>query len=122
MTTPNVAILRFSDTTPEGRPLLSISLKRHLDAIEKFTGVRPAIVNDGSTLVQCRMHPDSEVVDPSPSARLDGARTITGEIVSQFFSVGVAGADYILTYQVKFSDGSIEAFDAVVSVRTFQGL
>jgi hypothetical protein len=117
--TPNVAMLRFSDTTPLARPLLSISTARHLDAIEKFTGVRPSI---SSVVMSCRMHPDSAVTDPSPSARLDGAHVVTGEIVSQFFKDGMVDADYIVTYLVTFSDGSKEAFDAVISVRTFMGL
>jgi hypothetical protein len=68
------------------------------------------------------MHPESVIVDPSPSGRLDGNRVITGEIVSQFFIGGLDKADYILTYLITFSDGSVEAFDAVISARTFMGL
>jgi hypothetical protein len=117
--TPNVAIRRWTDTTPAGRSLLSITTADHLDLVQKFTGSRPAI---SDCTMSCRMHPNSFVADPSPSSRLDGNRTITGEIVSQFFKDGVADADYILTYLVTFSDGSKEAFDAVISVRTFMGL
>lgn len=117
--TPNLAILRFADTTPAGRPYLSISVAKHLDAIEMFTGSRPTI---SSVTMSCRMHPDSAVVDPSPSARLDGAHVITGEIISQFFKDGLAGADYIITYLVTFNDGSKEPFDAAISVRTFLGI
>lgn len=120
MTTPNLAILRFTDTTPAGRPLLSIKVTRHLDMIVAFSGGARPTVSDCA--VSCRMHPDSAVADPSPAARLDGARVITGEIVSQFFKDGVANADYIVTYLVTFSDGSKEAFDAVISVRTFLGI
>jgi len=121
--TPNVAVLRFSDVTSAARPLLSISVARHLDQIEKFTGVRPTIVADGSTAVSVLMHPDSAVADPDPSQRIDGGRTIALEIVSQFFKPGgVAGADYIVRYQVKFSDGSIEVFDSVIGVRAFLGV
>ena len=115
----NVAILRFTDTTPAGRPLLSISVKDHLDGIEKFTGSRPTI---SECVMSCRIHPESVVVDPSPSGRLDGNRVIIGEIVSQFFIGGLDNADYILTYLITFSDSSKEAFDAVISVRTFMGL
>ena len=117
--TPNVAILRFSDTTPAGRPLLSISLARHLEQIQKFTGVRPTV---SDCVLSCRMHPESAVADATPAGRLDGPRVITSEIVSQFFKDGVADADYILTYLVTLSDGSKEAFDAVISVRTFLGV
>jgi hypothetical protein len=117
--TPNVAILRFADTTPAGRPLLSISVTRHLDQIQKFTGTRPTI---SLVVMSCRMHPESVVIDASPSARLDGAHVITGEIISQFFLNGVADADYIVTYLVTFSDGSKEPFDAVIGVRTFMGI
>ena len=119
MTSPNVAILRFSDTTPAARPLLSISVARHLDAIERFTGSRPVATD---CLLSCRMHPQTSVVDPSPLARLDGPRLITGEIVSQFFIGGIADADYIVTYLITFSDSSVEAFDAVIGVRDFIGL
>jgi hypothetical protein len=68
------------------------------------------------------VHPESSVADPSPSARLDGSQVITGEIVSQFFIGGVADAYYVLTYLITFSDSSVEAFDAVISVRPFIGL
>ena len=117
--TANAAVLRFSDMTPAGRPLLSISVARHLDQVEKFSGGRPTI---SSVTMSCRMHPESAVTDATPSARLDGAHTVAGEIISQFFINGVTNADYILTYLICFSDGSIEAFDALVSVRTFLGL
>jgi len=119
-TTPNLAILRFTDTSPEGRPLLTISVSRHLDQIEKF-GAGPRLTISTCT-VSCRMHPDSAVADPLPSAKLDGVRIITGEMISQFFHLGLDGADYILTYLTGFSDGSVEPFDAVISVRKFQGL
>src|SRR5262245_34970763 len=120
-TTPNVAILRFTDASPEARPLLSLSVTRHLDQIQKFNQSGRLTITNGTT-VTCRMHPDSEVVDPSPAAKLDGARVITGEIVAQFFKHGLAGAGYILTYLVEFSDGSTEPFDCVISVRKFIGL
>ena len=115
----NVAILRFADTSPAGRPLLSISVARHLDQIEKFTGSRPTL---SDCVMSCRMHPESAVMDPNPSARLDGNRTLSGDVVSQFFIGGVAETDYILTYLITFSDGSREAFDAVIGVRPFIGL
>lgn len=125
MASPNVAILRFSDTTPAARPLLSISVARHLDQIEKFTGFRPAIVTPNGVTMSCRVHPDSAVDDPAAASRLDGGYVIdvaTGEIISQFFFNGVADVDYIVTYLVTFTDGSREAFDAVISVRTFIGI
>ena len=115
----NVAILRFADTSPAGRPLLSISVARHLDQIEKFTGSRPTV---SDCIMSCRMHPESAVTDPTPSARLDGNRTLSGDVVSQFFIGGVDGAAYILTYLITFSDGSKEPFDAVISIQTFVGL
>jgi hypothetical protein len=92
---------------------------RHLDQIQKFTTVRPAV---SDCVMSCRMHPESAVTDATLAGRLDGARVITGEIISQFFLGGVADADYIVTYLVTFSDGSKEAFDAVISVRTFLGI
>ena len=116
---PNVATLRFSDTTPAGRPLLSISVTRHLDAIEKFTGARPTISN---CAVSCEVHPESGMIDPNPMARLDGNPNIVGDIIAQFFSYGVENADYILTYLVTFNDGSKEPFDAMISVRKFIGV
>ena len=119
-TTPNVAILRFSDTAPNGRPLLSISVTRHLDQIQKFTGAARLTIADCT--LSCRMHPDSAVVDPAPIGRLDGPRVIAGEIISQFFKLGLANADYVLTYLVTFSDGSVEPFDAEISVRTILGI
>ena len=115
----NIAILRFADTTPAGRPLLSISVARHQDQIEKFTGTRPTI---SSVDLFCRMHPESVVTDPNPSARLDGNWTLSGDAVSQFFIGGVDGATYVITYLITFSDGSKEPFDAVISVQTFVGL
>lgn len=119
-TTPNVAIFRFSDTSPAGRPFLSISVARHLDAIQKFSaGVRLTVTE---CVMSCRVHPDCTISDPSAMSRLDGNRVILGEIVSQFFKDGVEGVDYILTYLVTFSDGSSEPFDAVLSVRKFMGL
>ena len=72
--------------------------------------------------MSCRMYPQSQVTDANPSARLDGNRTLSGDVVSQFFINGLADADYILTYLITFSDGSKEAFDAVISVRTFMGI
>ncbi len=116
---PNVATLRFSDTTPAGRPLLSISVARHLDQIEKFSGIRPTV---SACVMSIAMHPESAVIDPTPSNRLDGTLQLVGEIASQFFKGGVENADYILTYLLTFSDGSIEPFDAVISVRKFIGL
>jgi hypothetical protein len=68
------------------------------------------------------LHPNSAVIDPTPSNRLDGVVQLVGEIASQFFKDGVENADYILTYLVTFSDGSKEPFDAVICVRKFIGL
>jgi hypothetical protein len=115
----NVAILRFTDTTPAGRPLLSISVARHLDQIENFSGSRPTV---SACVMSIAMHPASTVIDPTPSNRLDGGVQLVGEIASQFFKDGVENADYILTYLFTFSDGSKEPFDAVISVRKFIGL
>ena len=115
----NVAILRFTDTTPAGRPLLSISVARHLDQIEKFSGSRPTV---STCVMSITMHPASAVIDLTPSNRLDGVVQLVGEIASQFFKDGVENADYILTYLFTFSDGSIEPVDAVISVRKFIGL
>src|SRR5262245_800010 len=119
-TTPNVAILRFTDTSPEARPLLSLSVSRHLDQIQKFNQSGRLTITDCE--MSCRMHPDSAVADPAPAAKLDGTRIITGEIIAQFFKNGLDGADYILTYMVEFSDGATEPFDCVISVRKFIGL
>ena len=116
---PNVAMLRFSDTTPAGRPLLSISVTRHLDQIEKFSGSRPTV---SGCLMSIAVHPASAVIDPTPSNRLDGVVQLIGEIASQFFKDGIENADYILTYLFTFSDGSKEPFDAVISVRKFIGV
>jgi hypothetical protein len=119
MMQPNVATLRFSDTTPAGRPLLSISVARHLDQIEKFSGIRPTV---SACVMSIAMHPASAVIDPAPSNRLDGGIQLVGEIASQFFKDGTENADYILTYLFTFSNGSKEPFDAMISVRKFIGL
>ena len=60
-----------------------------------------------------RNAPTSTVIDPTPSNRLDGGVQLVAEIASQFFKDGIENADYILTYLITFSDGSLEAFDAV---------
>ena len=103
-------MLQFDETTPAGRPLLSID----------FTKLLPTGVTVASAVVTCTVAADSAAADATPSSRLDGSPTITGgAIVSQFFKTGVVNCDYILTFLATYSDGQKEPVDAEIAVRAF---
>jgi len=106
--------------TPHG-PARPIPLKRNqkkvLDRAESLCRLAP---DDQRSPHVVPHAPVSVVVDPSRRDASTASRVITGAIVSQFF-IGVDKADYILTYLITFSDGSVDAFDAVISARTFMG-
>lgn len=104
-------ILLFSPTTPAGRPSLSVSFARML----------PQGVTVASVESLCIVHPDCTVPDSSAAERLEDIAVVQsdGKTVSQFFSGGVAGVDYIITFIATYSDAEIEPVDAVLSVREY---
>ena len=102
-------MLSFSPTTPAGRPPLSIDVADLL----------PAGVTLQSAAVSIAVHPKSAEADATPAARLDGAASVAGSVVTQWFKTGVENVDYVIQFLATFSDGQIEPVDVLLPVRRF---
>lgn len=104
-------LLRFDPTTPDGLPSLSVSFRRMLP-----TGVTVVSVTSA-----CAVHPLSAVVDSNASSRLRDLPVVQsdGQTVSQFFSGGIAGVDYIISFLATYTDGEQERVDVVLPVRAY---
>jgi hypothetical protein len=100
---------KFDPTTPAGRPLLAVDFSRLL----------PEGVTVASASVAIEVHALSAAGDASAASRLDGAATIGGAVVSQWFKNGVEDVDYVLTFVATFSDGQIEPVEVEMPVRRY---
>lgn len=102
--------VRFRATTPTARPLLSVNFKRLLRSGAVLTSVAVTI----------EVHEKSAVSDPSPSAHIFMLAYLQPDNItaSQWFSGGIAGADYILTFHATCSVGEIEPMQVILPVRS----
>lgn len=56
-------------------------------------------------------------VDPNPSAIIGAASSVTGQVVSQTITAGVAGVIYLLLAQAATNDGRTLQIEALLAVK-----
>lgn len=100
-------------------PLITVSWQERLAAINALDiingGLGAVAISSGS--VTCAVDDTSNPAFPdlAPEDRLVGPAILRSPYLSQFFSSGVEGADYIMTFQVILSNG--ESISAQVRIR-----
>lgn len=89
--------------------------KRMLDTL-------PSTVTVSSITTLCVVHPNSLVkTDLTPQARLEALPVVQADAitVSQFFSNGVAGTDYIVSWIAVYSDNEVERVDSRIMCNAY---
>lgn len=102
-------MLAFSNRSADATVTLSMDM----------TALIPTGATISSSSVTAAVFAGSVVVDPTPSAILDGASQLSGNILLQRVTAGVVGCTYVLTFAATFSDGSNDLEQALQTVAEY---
>lgn len=104
-------------------PIVTVSWKNRLAAINALDveggGLGQVEIQSGD--VTCELHDETDPAfpDADPSERLAGGAIVSSQRISQFFTNGVEGADYVLWFTATLTNGEILRKPVRVPVRKY---
>ncbi len=96
---------------------------RAVDSVLTLSMDVSALIPEGATISGCEVTASvfvgSLTPDPSPSAILDGAAALVGNIILQRVTGGVVGCTYVVTFKATFSTGDSDEEQALQTVSLY---
>ena len=103
---------------------ITISVANKLAAINALNitlgGLGDIIVASATAFCEVDETSDPQFSDATPSTRLVGLLTVRETSVSQFFSQGVEGVDYVVTFVITLSSNEVIVSQVRVPVRKYK--